>query len=137
MINKQMLKKFNSTKPLLFGGFIQKNNGVIIISGYKKIVFKKISDKERKLLVDALSLCDGINTVNNIISKLRFLKYDTKEATNLGDFPQRLFRLWQDNNLHNEEFVWTTSSFIFPILSQLFQSPYPWKNRRASPQKRQ
>ncbi len=75
--------KFDSIQPLLFGGFIQENGNVTIISGYKKIIFKKISDKEKNLLVNILVLCDGINTTRNIISKLFSLGYSTKKATKL------------------------------------------------------
>lgn len=83
MTNEQALIKFASIQPILFGRFIQNDGKIIIISRHKKIIFQKILNREKKLLVSIFSLCDGINTTKNIISKICPLGYNTKEVANL------------------------------------------------------
>lgn len=78
-----MLIKFASIQPMLFGRFIQENGKITIISRHKKIIFQKVLNREKKLLVNMFSLCDGIKTTKNIISKLCSLGYNTKEVANL------------------------------------------------------
>jgi hypothetical protein len=80
---KHKLKSINftSVQPLFCNGsFIQKNNSAYVLTPNKKIIFKKISEEEKKLLINLLLLCDGINTTKKIISRLRNLGCDVKKA---------------------------------------------------------
>lgn len=67
-----------SIQPLFFGNVIEENNNIIIVSGFKKVIFKKISKKEKQLLNNIISLCDGINPIKEIILKLYPLGHSKK-----------------------------------------------------------
>jgi SagB-type dehydrogenase family enzyme len=78
-----MLIRFNSIQPIFFGRFIQENDNFVVVSNSKKIIFKRIPKKKKRLLVNIFSLCDGTNTVKNIISKFSSLGYNSKEISDL------------------------------------------------------
>lgn len=67
-----------SIQPLFFGNVIEENNNIIIVLGFKKVIFKKISKKERQLLNNIISLCDGITSIKEIILKLYPLGHSKK-----------------------------------------------------------
>lgn len=78
-----MSTRFNSIQPIFFGRLIQENDNFVVVSGPKKIIFKRIPKKKKRILVNIFSLCDGTNTVKNIISKFSSLEYKSKEISDL------------------------------------------------------